>query len=358
MGSEAIAASNEEKSVGCDWIFTSFRPIDWEISFFGTDCTYFCTGNETCPETKRLHTHGFIQFRNRRKINTVLKLLRLFDAAIHLEPRRGTVNEAVDYVKKGGCWKEDGDLNLRDTQHKSKGVFEAALKMVKAGNTDRQILELFPQLMVHGKALAFARANCLEKLPDRPVKLFLLWGPACAGKSYRAKAAFPDYFEVHGANSLRSLMSYKGEKALIFDAFLSTEWPMTALESMIKEAVCDIPVLYGAVKTTWNYVVITTNQHPDSMWPGAVNRDAFFKRLTRPPIYVATRECDGGEPVDFTDPNNLAPQPGCSSEHTTPLPIPPRIAAFEPTTSTINLDSESDEDDSPVPTQKLCKLAI
>lgn len=254
---------------------------------------------ERCSTTGRVHLQGFVCYKKRTRITTVKKDL---PTGAHLEVMRGPVSASIEYTSKpethvAGPWRFG--TAPRDNGDTKKTKWEALQADVKAGMCERDLYEKYPSFLDRSRGVDKCISLYAPRIPDRPVDVYILWGPASAGKSYRCKQAFPDYFEAHGDLGLRTFLSYRGEKTVIIDAFLSIAWPMTSLESMIKDAVCDIPVMYGSVKTLWTTFIITTNQHPDSMYTGAVNRDALFTRVKH--IYhITAREDRGGEHIDFS----------------------------------------------------------
>ena len=89
---------------------------------------------EVCPDTDRRHWQGFAQANNpKASINAWQTALRIPGA--HLEPRRGTVQQAIDYCKKdssraeGATWHEHGQPNLRDNQGARIDLDDAADKI-------------------------------------------------------------------------------------------------------------------------------------------------------------------------------------------------------------------------------------
>jgi Putative viral replication protein. len=68
--------------------------------------SYQCNGRERCPETGRVHYHVYLEF---PKPVTMGKLKKLLGTPwIHIEPRRGSQKQAIDYCRKDGVWEEFG----------------------------------------------------------------------------------------------------------------------------------------------------------------------------------------------------------------------------------------------------------
>lgn len=60
--------------------------------------TVLVVGEETCPDTGRLHYHAYVQFENPIRFKT----LRVHFPNAHFEPRKGSVEQAIDYALKDG----------------------------------------------------------------------------------------------------------------------------------------------------------------------------------------------------------------------------------------------------------------
>jgi len=65
---------------------------------------YHVFGIEICPTTKREHYQGYIEFSSPVRISRVKKFFN--DNTIHLEKRKGTSLQAINYCKKDGNYFE------------------------------------------------------------------------------------------------------------------------------------------------------------------------------------------------------------------------------------------------------------
>ncbi len=86
-----------------DLAFTDFELLDWiEIynsprSAWDIDIRYLIVGEEVCPDTGKAHYQGFIQF----KEDIDFKYFKDNISNItHIEWRKGTVQQNIDYCKK------------------------------------------------------------------------------------------------------------------------------------------------------------------------------------------------------------------------------------------------------------------
>ncbi len=84
-----------------DYCFTSFDADTIELNFDKDKVRYICYGVERCPKTNREHKQGFVIFNRTCRIPKA-KLWASGADRLHIEPRRGTRDEARDYCFKSG----------------------------------------------------------------------------------------------------------------------------------------------------------------------------------------------------------------------------------------------------------------
>lgn len=87
------------------WCFTSFD-IQNEPVFRQEVYEFLIFGRETCPSTSREHWQGFVYLKKRNRFAAVKKYI----GPAHIEPSRGTPEEAAAYCRKDGNFKEFGSL--------------------------------------------------------------------------------------------------------------------------------------------------------------------------------------------------------------------------------------------------------
>lgn len=80
-----------------NWCFTSYAE-NLYIDALNDKIQYMISQKEKCPKTGKLHYQGYIEFKGKMRMNEVKKLMS--DNSVHLEPRRGTQKQAIDYCRK------------------------------------------------------------------------------------------------------------------------------------------------------------------------------------------------------------------------------------------------------------------
>lgn len=91
-----------------NWCFTSFS-LDLNCvqlhAELPANMKYLILGEEKCPTTGRLHGQGYVEFRTPVRMTQVKKILG--DPSVHLEIRKGSRQQAIDYCKKDGKYSEN-----------------------------------------------------------------------------------------------------------------------------------------------------------------------------------------------------------------------------------------------------------
>lgn len=105
-----------------DGLINNARPI----------VTYVVYGKEVAPTTKTPHLQCYIYFKNAQEFSTVK---RLFPTA-HIEQQKGTPQQASDYCKEDGDYKEYGELPIQGTRSDLNEVYDK----VKAGEDLDEII--------------------------------------------------------------------------------------------------------------------------------------------------------------------------------------------------------------------------
>lgn len=75
----------------------------------GKGATYVGIGIETCPSTGRIHFQGYIEFATGRSMSAISKIIGF---SPHLEVARGKPEQNVEYCKKDGDFKEEGQISV------------------------------------------------------------------------------------------------------------------------------------------------------------------------------------------------------------------------------------------------------
>lgn len=117
-----------------NWCFTAWEPLDWG-TLVGDIISYIIVGKEVCPDTKKVHYQGYVECHNSMRLNAMKLIL---GEKTHLEGKKGTQEQAIDYCKKDGEWTEHGKKKA-DTGKRSD--METVRGMIHDRKEDHEIVE-------------------------------------------------------------------------------------------------------------------------------------------------------------------------------------------------------------------------
>lgn len=133
-----------------NWCFTCFERPNPDKS----KLSYMVYQKEECPTTGREHYQGYVEFTDKHSIRTIKKIFN--NEKIHLEVRRGTQEQAINYCKKKETQIEEPiEYGTKKMQGKRSDI-DAILDDVNEGDTMEEILAS------HG-GNALRIINCVEK---------------------------------------------------------------------------------------------------------------------------------------------------------------------------------------------------
>lgn len=280
------AAASPEKAQANRWVYTLNNPTH-PIEFNSDTMVYHCYGEEK-GESGTLHYQGFIIFKNRKR----LSFLKEFNPRCHWEPAKGTNQQASDYCKKDGKWKEDGVLP--DEPHKKGGKanqdkWRAISDYAKLGQLDK-IDEEHPKIFVgHYRTLKQMRLDNSPKLKDLDtIENIWYFGESGAGKSLKARTDNPEYYPKP-CNKWWD--GYQLQDVVIIDDFdknhhvlghhlkiWGDRYPYTA------------ETKGGGLHIRPKKVIITSQYQIDDIWEDAETREAIHRRFKS--IHVKREDWD------------------------------------------------------------------
>lgn len=266
-----------------NWCFTINNPVNDKVPETWPGAKFVAWQKEK-GEGGTPHLQGYIIF----KCNKRLSALKKIDSGAHWEPRRGTHDQALAYVRKeetrvDGPW-QLGDEPAVGTKSGTRNDIHKLKRALDGGKTEEEIAyddELFPCWAHNFKAIE--RYKRLKKANQRNWQTFtqVYWGSPGAGKSKRAlEEGGPDAFWLRKPNGLGGALwwdGYDGQEVVVIDEF--AHW--ATREFMCR--LCDrYPLIVdtkgGAVQFVAKKIIITSNLHPDQWWP-KIGLGAMKRRL-------------------------------------------------------------------------------
>ncbi len=220
-----------------NWCFTFNNP-DW-IHYIAFDemvrtreqIRYLIYQTER-GENGTVHIQGYLELTQTMRIPALKTCLGL--EQIHLEPRRGTQSQAIEYCRKEDTRVEGGLANQFGIQARqgTRTDLESMRLMIVAGRSELEVAEsnfpawtrayramgLYRSLVARNRVLLDARAGRGRRAPA----IEILWGPTGTGKSRRVFERYPSAYWVPRADGVAYFDGVDHDTSvLVFDDFYS-----------------------------------------------------------------------------------------------------------------------------------------
>lgn len=230
-----------------DWCFTDFDTVT-ELDFEKDKIRYICYGVERCPDTDREHFQGFVIFNRTCRIPKCKQWLGGRNGC-HVEPRRGTRQDARDYCRKG------------DGRFYEWGEFEAMTKeQLFKKNKEWLLSNGYEEFFCRYHRAICEKQDKGEKW--RPVKVTWIWGKPGTGKTRMVM----EKDSVYKWDSPYSWFDgYGGERILLIDDYETGEIPARVLKNLLDGYQYKLNIKGGHTYAKWNEVYITSNYNIKDM---------------------------------------------------------------------------------------------
>ncbi len=247
-----------------DLAFTDFELLDWKLLFNET-IQYLIVGEETCPETHRCHYQGFIQYKE--DIN-----LKYFKDNIsnitHIEWRRGTVQQNIDYCKKSNTYQEYGEPDY-GFQERRNDLTDIYNDIYINNLTLSQIAMEYPNQWIRysNGIKSLWHINMQNRATDwRDIVTTVYVGESAAGKTRLViEKTKKNLFIVNCENKTEFLFDgYKGESSILFDDFygqIKYHYMLRILDGYR----LPLNIKNGRTMALWDQIYITSNKTP-ALW--------------------------------------------------------------------------------------------
>lgn len=189
-----------------NWCFTINNWTEDDVDqLMALDVSYLIVGKEGKEKTP--HLQGYMVFKKQMCLKGVKKLL----PRAHLEQAHGTSQQASDYCKKEGDWKEIGVCPVPPAQ-REKDRYQVAWELAQAG----KIQEIEPSIRFRCYHTCKEIQKDFMKKPDDLKDVCGVWiyGSAGTGKTTHARKVYPD---AYIKDRTKWWDGYQGEEHVILD---------------------------------------------------------------------------------------------------------------------------------------------
>lgn len=236
-----------------DYVFTS-----WNEPEFDRDglIRYIGWGIEQCPTTDRKHWQGFVIFNRTHRVPGAKRIISGGDGC-HLESRRGTRQQAIDYCRKCGDFFEWGKLE----KYNQKELLSMSIENIK---------EIDPLFYVRSYR-GIEKYKTIINKEFRKLNVEWIWGEPGSGKT-RYVMEQDDIYKIDPPYIWWD--GYTGQKNLLIDDFEDFMLSRSTLLNILDGYVLRLATKGSHCYANWESVFITSNKPPDAYmcWGKALSR--------------------------------------------------------------------------------------
>lgn len=233
--------------------------------------TYIVYQEEKCPSTDRHHLQGYIEFKQMR-----FKALKaILPEGTHIEERKGTQKQAIDYCKKetsriNGPW-EKGTPKKQGKRNDLEEVVHA----IKEKATMKELIEDHTEVVA--KYPRFIDLCRLEYAEDRNWKtnIIIYWGKPGTGKTRRVYEECPTVKMLTWTGHF--MLGYNNEDNVLFDDFDEASMTLDMFLRLTDRYALTINVKGGERKWNPRNIYFTSNYDPHGWYDGNL---AVQRRMT------------------------------------------------------------------------------
>lgn len=174
------------------WCFTINNPTIedlLQLEELKAHATYYVYGREHGQDRNTLHWQGFVYFANPIGMARCRQLLR----RAHVEPQRGTCNQAITYCQKEGDWEEWGDKPQHGGGGTQRERWRELINLAEVGNIEL-IKDKFPsEYFRYYERLRSLRRRS-PRILDGDLEHEWWYGPTGTGKSRTLWQLYPNHY--------------------------------------------------------------------------------------------------------------------------------------------------------------------
>lgn len=275
--------SNKKQLRNCCFTLNNYTEEEEEKLKKNEFFKYIVFGHEVGEQGTK-HLQGYCEF-SKQIVIAKLNRVHFFNRA-HLEARRGTQKQAIDY-----CIKEDKENFFEKGKPNRGGKTASLIKDIRNGLSKTEIAENHP--LEYLKLHAGIDKLMELKQPKRTwqMKVEIYYGKTGTGKSYYANQKYPNAYRAEWPTGGRWWWpNYNHEEVVILDEFREQIKYDTMLR-LLDRYPMKVEYKGGYTEMNSKILVITTNRDPKEWYRGVHDRDPLTRRLNEfAKIYDCNKE--------------------------------------------------------------------
>lgn len=294
------------------WCFTSYTPISSlrTIDIDAQKIRYLVCNPEGCPKTGKEHLQGYVEFYDQLRRKQAQKRLGLLTA--HMEPRKGTREQAANYCKKeesrlpGTTFLELGNFGTEQGARTDlQQMVDCIIETPDEYTVWRKTPELYLKFGNNARhAIAMEQSKQVGKY--KKVEVAVIHGDTRTGKTRHV-------YDKHGSENVYTPIysqsagkfwfdGYAGQDVLLINEFYG-QARTSVMQNLLDNYRLRLEIKGGTCVSNWSKIYITSNCHPKewySHWESIPKKveESFIERIsycvhkTRPPSKIVKQWSD------------------------------------------------------------------
>lgn len=238
---------------------------------------YICYQPEICPTTNKKHFQTYVEFKDKFTTKKCQEYIGVLNC--HLELRRGTPEEAMNYCKKINS--KDGDfVEFGILPKLTKGQRNDLIDLAKRIKEDG-IIEDF-EILKYSKGIKDLKNKIDQEKTNhfRNVEVIVIIGKCGIGKteSVYDKEGFKNCYKLQESNNTVWFNGYEGQNVLIIDEFYGwLKYPF--LLNLLDGYPLNLEIKGSCTWANYTKVYITSNDEIKSWYNEKDNISALMRRI-------------------------------------------------------------------------------
>lgn len=239
---------------------TNLEGLDYKYLIFGKE-----KGKEGTP-----HLQGYCELNTQTVFSKIQKAL---NKRAHLEGRKGTAKQAIDYCKKDGEVTEYGEPRKQGKRGDLDNIREMAAEQ---GMREVTSIGNAQQIAVAAKYLTYNE----DKRSWKPEVIWIS-GPSGSGKSYLARELTKEMDTFEKTDSSKWWDGYDKQEAIIWDDFRDTDISWRDLLCFLDRYAYKFEVKGGFRQCLAKTIIITSIKTPEKCYRHiGEDREQLYRRIT------------------------------------------------------------------------------
>jgi hypothetical protein len=277
------------------WCFTLNNPTPLQIRALTRavenheDLLYICWGKEV-GESGTPHLQGYLELAAKLRLNSVRKLGGLGTA--HLEVRKGSQAQAIEYCQKDGEFTEFGS-KVSSTRGKRNDLLAIRARLDEGANQLEIAEEYFGSWCRYRKSFS-AYQGLRHGRTSRDVRVHAISGLPGTGKTRIVFEKEPSLY-ICASSDLQWFDGYDGEEAILIDDYRGGA-DVSFLLRFLDRYPVQLPVKGGYTPLLATRIYITSNEGP--VWGHHADYAAISRRLHHCMTINTIMDFDNTEAID------------------------------------------------------------